>query len=162
MQKISPFLWFNNDAEEAVNLYTSIFPNSKIISTTRYEPESAKAMGKEEGSVMTITFELEGEEITVINGGPAFKLNEAMSLTVACETQEEVDKYWEALTADGGQESQCGWLKDKFGLSWQIIPVQMFQLMSQGGEVSRRARQAMFKMKKFDIKKLEEAAAGKE
>jgi len=161
MQKISPFLWFDNQAEEAVNFYISVFPDSKIISSTRYEPESAKAMGKEEGDVMTITFQLRDQEITVINGGPYFKLSEAFSFTVACENQEEVDKYWNALTADRGEESQCGWLKDKFGLSWQIVPVQMFEIMAKGGEASRRARQAMFQMKKFDIKKLEEAAAGK-
>ena len=161
MQKISPFLWYNNDAEEAVNFYVSVFPDSKIISTTHYEPDSAKATGQKEGSIMTVTFRLRDQEITVINGGPAFKLNEATSFTVVCENQEEVDKYWNALTADGGEESQCGWLKDKFGLSWQIVPAQMFEIMAKGGEANIRARQAMFKMKKFDIQKLEEAAAGK-
>jgi len=161
MQKISPCLWYDNQAEEAVNLYTSLFPNSKIGKTSRYNAESAKVSGQKEGAIMTVEFEIEGQKFLALNGGPMFKFTEAVSFTVNCQNQKEVDKYWNALTSEGGQESQCGWLKDKFGLSWQIVPKQLGELMSQGGEVTQRVMHAMFQMKKLDIQKLEEAAAGK-
>lgn len=161
MQKITPFLWYDTQAEEAAKLYTSLFPNSKITTVTRYGAEVAQASGKQEGSVMTVVFELDGVKFTAINGGPAFKLTEAFSLTVSCQDQEEVDKYWNALTADGGQESQCGWLKDKFGLSWQITPTRLIELISGDGETRNRAMHAMMQMKKIDIQKIEDAAAGK-
>ena len=122
MQKITPFLWYDSQAEEAAKFYTSTFNNSKITTTTRYEGEGAKASGRPEGSIMTVAFEIEGQPFTAINGGPVFKFTEAISFVVNCETQEEVDKLWNKLTANGGQEVQCGWLKDKYGLSWQIIP----------------------------------------
>lgn len=161
MSKISPFLWYDTQAEEAAKLYTSLFPNSKITSTTYYPPEGAKAAGMPEGTVMTVSFELDGQKFTAMNAGPIFKFNESISFMVSCSSQEEVDKYWDALTADGGQESQCGWLKDKFGLSWQITPTRLMELMSKGGDVGRSAMQAMLQMKKIDIQKIEDAAAGK-
>lgn len=161
MQKVSPFLWYDTQAEEAVKLYTSLFPNSKITSTSYYPTEGAKAAGMPEGSVMTVGFELDGMKFTAMNAGPYFKFTEAISFSVSCDSQEEVDKYWNALTADGGQESQCGWLKDKFGLSWQITPKRLMELVSKGGEEGRRAMNAMLQMKKIDIQKIEDAAAGK-
>ncbi|MEJ7821716.1 MAG: VOC family protein [Chitinophagaceae bacterium] len=158
-QKITPFLWFDQNAEEAVNLYTSIFPNSNISTTTRYNAEGAKAAHMPEGTVMTMAFQLEGQKFTAINGGPIFKFTEAISFVVNCETQEEVDRYWNKLTADGGQESQCGWLKDKFGLSWQIVPKQLIELISsKDSGKAKRAMQAMLKMKKIIIADLEKAA----
>lgn len=153
MQKISPFLWFDNQAEEAINFYTSIFKNSKIGSSSRY-PES---MG---GHFMTGTFYLDGVEFMALNAGPHFKFTEAISLFVKCKDQEEVDYYWNKLTADGGQESQCGWLKDKFGLSWQIIPDQLGYYLSQPGEKGQRAMAAMMKMKKIDVAELKRASEG--
>ncbi len=161
MSKITPFLWYDTQAEEAAKLYTSLFPNSKITSTTHYPAEGAKAAGMPEGSVMTVSFELDGLKFTAMNAGPVFKFNESVSFVVNCSSQEEVDKYWNALTADGGQESQCGWLKDKFGLSWQITPTRLIELVSKGGDVGRRAMAAMLQMKKIDIQKIEEAAEGK-
>ena len=163
IQKITPHLWFAKEAEEAVNFYISVFRDSRIIKTTYYGKEGFDIHKMPEGSVLTIDFEIEGQRFIALNGGPLFKFNESISFLVKCKHQQEIDDYWEKLSEGGDPKAQqCGWLKDKFGLSWQIIPVQMFQLMAQGGEVSRRARQAMFQMKKFDIKKLEEAAAGKE
>ncbi len=162
MQKIIPFLWFDDNAEEAVNFYTSVFKNSKILSLSRYNDEFAKATGKPAGSVMVAEFELEGQKFTALNGGPIFKFNESISLSVSCETQEEVDYFWERLTADGGQESQCGWLKDKFGLSWQITPKIIGELVGGKDPVKAgRAAQAMFKMKKLDIQALKDAYEGK-
>jgi len=161
MSKITPFLWYDTQAEEAAELYTSLFPNSKITSKSYYPPEGAKAAGMPEGSVMTVSFELDGLKFTAMNAGPIFKFNESISFTVNCSSQEEVDKYWNALTADGGQESQCGWLKDKFGLSWQITPIRLMELMSKGGDAGRKAMQAMLQMKKIDIQKIEDAAEGK-
>ena len=159
MQQITPFLWFDNNAEEAVNLYVSIFKNSSITATTRYNAESAKASGQKDGAVMTIGFNLNGQDFTAINGGPMFKFTEAVSFVVNCETQEEVDHYWNKLTENGGQESQCGWLKDKYGLSWQIVPKQLMQLLQdKDGGRAKRAMHAMLQMKKIDIKKLEDAA----
>lgn len=155
MQQITPFLWFDNNAEEAVNFYRSVFKNSKVSNTSRYTGEGAKASGQKEGTVMTMAFSLNGQDFTAINGGPIFKFTEAISFVVNCENQEEVDHYWNKLT-EGGQEVQCGWLKDKYGLSWQVVPKQMGQLMS--GPNAGNVMQAMLKMKKIDIKTLEEAA----
>ena len=156
MQKITPFLWFDNQAEEAMNFYTSIFKNSEVKSVTRY----GEAGPGPAGSVMTASFELEGNQFTALNGGPHFKFNEAISFVIDCKNQEEVDHYWSKLTADGGQESMCGWLKDKFGLSWQVVPRQLTQLLtSKDPGVANRVMQAMLKMRKIDIKKLEAAAA---
>src|SRR2546427_9884141 len=161
MQKIAPFLWFDNHAEDAVKFYVSIFKNSKIGSITRYEEEAAKASGRPKGSVMTVAFELAGQEFVALNGGPRFKFTEAISFVVNCETQEEIDHFWEKLTADGGQESMCGWLKDKFGLSWQIVPTDLPKLMQSGdAKKSERVMQAILQMKKLDIAKLKEAYEG--
>ena len=154
MQKITPFLWFNDNAEEAMNLYVSIFNNSKILSLNRYG-EGAPVPA---GTVMTATFQLEGQEFMALNGGPHFKFTEAISLFVNCETQEEVDTLWAKLTADGGEESQCGWLKDKFGLSWQIIPSALGEALGNPDPAkAQRAMQAMLQMKKIDIQKLKDA-----
>jgi predicted 3-demethylubiquinone-9 3-methyltransferase (glyoxalase superfamily) len=154
MQKISPFLWFDKEAEEAVDFYTSIFKNSKKGEVSRYG-ESGPGP---KGSVMTASFELEGLQFTALNGGPIFKFTEAISFTVACETQEEVDYYWDKLSA-GGQVQQCGWLKDKFGLSWQIVPTALPRLLKDPDRAkASRVMQAMLQMVKLDIAKLEEAA----
>ena len=158
MKKITPFLWFDTNAEEAVNFYISIFKNSAVTATTRYNAESAKATGQKDGSFLTIGFNLNGQDFTAINGGPMFKFTEAVSFVVSCETQEEVDHYWNKLT-EGGQESQCGWLKDKYGLSWQIVPKQLMQLLQDKDPGrAKRAMHAMLQMKKIDISKLQEAA----
>src|SRR5437667_9225977 len=159
MQKITPFLWFDNQAEEAVKLYTSIFKDSKIGKITRYGEAGEKVAGRPSGSVMTIEFEVEGQKFTALNGGPQFKFNESISFVVNCGTQEEVDYFWDKLTADGGQESQCGWLKDKFGLSWQVVPSRAIELLKDKDTAkSQRVMQAIMPMKKIDISKLEEAA----
>ncbi len=158
MQKITTCLWFDNQAEEAVNFYTTIFKNSKIGSTSRYDEASAAASGRPAGSILTITFELEGRQFIALNGGPMFKFNESVSLVVNCNDQNELDYYWNKLTSDGGQESMCGWLKDKFGLSWQIVPAKLGELMSgKDGEKAKRVMSALLEMKKLDIKTLEEA-----
>jgi predicted 3-demethylubiquinone-9 3-methyltransferase (glyoxalase superfamily) len=151
--KIHPFLWFDTQAEEAAKLYTSIFPNSKLKSMARY-PDSVPGMG---GKVMTVDFEIDGLPVTALNAGPHFKFNEAISLYVETKDQAETDKYWNALIANGGAESQCGWLKDKFGLSWQIVPEALPRLMQgpKGGEVT----EAMMKMQKIIVADLEKAAA---
>ncbi len=147
MQKITPFLWFDNNAEEAVNFYISIFKNSKVLSQT---------LGPD-GKMMFATFQLEGQEFYALNGGPMFKFTEAISLFVNCETQEEVDELWAKLSA-GGAESRCGWLKDKFGLSWQIIPAVLGRLMGDKDPVkARRVREAMLQMSKIDIAALQQA-----
>jgi predicted 3-demethylubiquinone-9 3-methyltransferase (glyoxalase superfamily) len=154
MKKITPFLWFDTQAEEAMNFYISVFPNSKALNISRY-PEGSPGPA---GQVMVASFEINGTEFTALNGGPQFKFTEAISFVVNCDNQEEVDNLWTKLTADGGEESQCGWLKDKYGLSWQIIPKQMGELMSNPDPAtSQRVMQAMLQMKKIDIKKLEEA-----
>ena len=156
-QKITPFLWFDDKAEEAAKFYTSIFKNSKIGNITRYDEEAAGPTGRPAGSVMTVDFQLGGQEFVALNGGPMFKFTEAISFVVNCENQEEVDYFWSKLSA-GGEESRCGWLKDKFGLSWQIVPEILGELI--GGKDPRRANnamQAMLKMSKLDIKKLKEA-----
>ena len=152
MKKIAPFLWFNNNAEDAVAFYCSIFPNSK----SSLEKLVAGEVGPwKAGTVATVTFEIEGQELIAFNGGPGHDFNEAISITVRCEDQAEIDRYWSALTADGGEEIACGWLKDKFGLRWQIVPRNIVQLLSQPA-----AMQAMMGMKKFDIAELERAARG--
>ncbi len=161
MQKITPFLWFDDNAEEAVKFYTSIFKNSKIGKIARYDKAGEKAAGRPAGSVMTIEFQLEGQEFVALNGGPHFKFTEAISFVVNCQTQEEIDYYWEKLS-EGGKEVQCGWLKDKFGLSWQIVPTVLGELLSdKDAAKSQRVMQAMLKMVKLDIEKLKEAAEGK-
>jgi predicted 3-demethylubiquinone-9 3-methyltransferase (glyoxalase superfamily) len=161
MQKITPFLWFDNNAEEAVNFYVSIFKNSKVGKVTRYNEASSKAAGRPEGSVMTMEFQLEGQDFSAINGGPHFKFTEAISLVVDCETQEEVDYFWEKLTADGGQESQCGWLKDKYGLSWQITPRVLIEMIGdKDPQKAQRVMEAMLQMKKIDIATLKRAYDG--
>jgi predicted 3-demethylubiquinone-9 3-methyltransferase (glyoxalase superfamily) len=156
-QKITTFLWYNNNAEEAVNFYVSIFKNSKVLGTVR---NSESAPGPT-GAVLTIEFELDGQEFTAINGGPEFKFTEAISQVVHCQTQEEVDYYWEKLSADGGQTIECGWLKDKFGLAWQIVPDVLLDLIGdRDTEKADRVMKAMMKMEKLDIAGLQEAAAG--
>ena len=161
MQKITPFLWYDNNAEEAANLYCSIFKNSKVLTLTRYDDAGAEAAGRPKGSVMTVAFELEGQNFTAINAGPHFKFTEAVSFVVNCETQEEVDYFWEKLTADGGKESQCGWLKDKYGLSWQITPRILIELLEDKDPAkSQRVMKAMLQMKKIDIAALKQAAEG--
>ena len=161
VQKITPFLWFDHQAEDAVNCYVSIFKNSEIRSIARYEEEAAKASGRPKGSVMTVAFELDGQEVVALNGGPLFKFTEAMSFVVNCETQEEVDHFWEKLSA-GGQEVQCGWLKDRFGVSWQIVPTVLGEMLQdKDREKSRRVMAAMLKMKKISIERLENAYEGR-
>jgi predicted 3-demethylubiquinone-9 3-methyltransferase (glyoxalase superfamily) len=153
MQKITPFLWFDNQAEEAMNFYVSIFKNSKVLSISRYGEGGPGPVGQ----VMTGSFELNGQQFMVLNGGPEFKFTEAVSFFVNCETQQEVDELWEKLTA-GGEESQCGWLKDKFGLSWQIVPTVLGKLLGdKDAQKAQRVMQAMLKMKKIDTVKLQQA-----
>jgi predicted 3-demethylubiquinone-9 3-methyltransferase (glyoxalase superfamily) len=162
MQKINPFLWFDNQAEEAVKFYTSIFKNSKVGRVLRYDESAAKAAGGQVGSVLTIEFEIEGRKFVALNGGPQFKFNESVSFVVNCETQDEVDYFWEKLTADGGQESACGWLKDKFGLSWQITPTVLIDLLhDKDADKAGRVMKAMLQMQKIEIPKLKAAYGGK-
>ena len=157
MQKITPFLWFNNQAEQAVKFYTSIFKNSKIGKIARYDEAGEKASGRPAGSVMTVEFQLEGQEFVALNGGPHFKFTEAISFVVNCKTQAEVDKFWKKLST-GGKEVQCGWLTDKYGLSWQIVPAILGELLSgKDAAKSQRVMKAMLKMVKLDIKKLKQA-----
>lgn len=150
--KISPCIWFDNQAEEAVKLYTSVFKNSKIGVITRYSESSAKESGRPEGSVMTITFELEGQEFMALNGGPIFKLSEALSFIIDCKTQEEADYYYDTL-ATGGEIQPCGWFKDKFGLSWQINDTEFFEKLAKEGNTERTEKvyEALFKMTKIDM-----------
>jgi predicted 3-demethylubiquinone-9 3-methyltransferase (glyoxalase superfamily) len=147
--RITPFLWFDSNAEEAVDFYISVFKNSRRLQDVRNTDERHAP----KGSILTIAFELDGQKFTAINGGPKFKFTEAISLTVRCDSQQEVDFYWSKLTAAGGSESQCGWLKDKFGLSWQIVPSRLPDIIENPNVV-----QAMYKMKKIDIAELERAA----
>jgi predicted 3-demethylubiquinone-9 3-methyltransferase (glyoxalase superfamily) len=164
MQKITPFLWFDHQAEEAAKFYTSIFKNSKIGKILRYDEETAKVShsGLPAGSVLTIEFEIEGQKFVALNGGPQFKFNESVSFVVNCESQQEVDYFWNKLTADGGQESACGWLKDKFGLSWQITPTVLIDMLhDKDSEKAERAMKAMLQMQKIDIEKLKAAYRGK-
>ena len=157
MQKITPFLWFDNKAEEAANFYVSIFRNSKIGTITRYGEEGAKISGRPKGTVMVVAFQLDGQEIMALNGGPHFKFSEAISFLVNCETQQEVDELWEKLS-EGGEEGRCGWLKDKYGLSWQIVPTVLGKMLQdKDAEKSERVMNAMLKMAKIDIKTLKQA-----
>lgn len=157
MQKIFPSLWFDHQAEEAANFYISIFKNSKMGTIARY----GEAGPGPEGAVMTVTFQLEGQDFMAINGGPVFHFTEAISFYVNCETQEEVDVLWAKLTADGGEESMCGWLKDKYGVSWQIVPTELEKLLNASDpEKARRVTEAMFQMKKLDIGVLRRAYEG--
>ena len=156
MQKITPFLWYDTQAEEAANFYVSIFKNSKILSLTR----NGDAAPGPKGSVLTAEFELEGQKFIALNGGPNFKFTEAVSFMVNCETQEEVDYFWEKLL-EGGKEVECGWLKDKYGLCWQIVPTMLLELLQdKDPEKANRVMQAMMKMVKIDIETLKRAAAG--
>ena len=158
-QKITSFLWFNNNAEEAVNFYVSIFKNSNVLKTVHSGNEGPGP----KGSVMIIDFQLDGQEFTALNGGPQFKFTEAISLVVHCTTQEEVDYFWEKLSADGGEIVECGWLKDKFGLSWQVTPDVLLQLLRDDDpQKKERVMKAMMKMKKLDIAELEQAATAQQ
>jgi len=159
-QRITPFLWFDDQAGEAVSFYTSVFPDSRIVTVTRYNKESAEVSGRPEGQVMTIGFELDGQEFAALNGGPHFTFNEAISLVVHCDSQDEVDHYWERLS-EGGDENaqQCGWLKDRFGVSWQVVPRDLVELLGDPDpERARRATRAMLRMKKIDLAELRRAA----
>jgi predicted 3-demethylubiquinone-9 3-methyltransferase (glyoxalase superfamily) len=158
--RITPFLWFDDQqAASAVAFYTAIFPNSKVVAITRYNRESAKASGQPEGSVMTIAFQLDGQDFTALNGGPELRFNHAVSLVVNCRSQEEVDYYWQSLGEGGNPKAQrCGWLKDRFGLSWQIVPIDLPALLNDPDpERARRATVALLKMKKIDLAVLRRA-----
>jgi predicted 3-demethylubiquinone-9 3-methyltransferase (glyoxalase superfamily) len=160
-QRISPMLWFDDQAEQAASFYTSIFKNAKILNTTRYTKDAEQAAGRPAGSVMTVEFVLDGQKFTALNGGPHFRFNEAISFVVRCSDQPEVDYYWDRLSAGGDPKAQqCGWLKDKFGLSWQVVPDQLVALLTdENPERARKATAAMLKMKKIDVAELERAAA---
>ena len=164
MQKITPFLWFDGQAEDAAKFYASIFKDSKTGRILRYGKEVAKVSesGRPVGSVLTIEFEIEGQKFVALNGGPQFKFNEAVSFVINCKTQEEVDYFWEKLTADGGEESACGWLKDKFGLSWQVTPTVLIDMLHEKDAAkAERVMHAMLQMKKIDIAKLKASYDGK-
>jgi predicted 3-demethylubiquinone-9 3-methyltransferase (glyoxalase superfamily) len=157
MQKITTFLWFDDKAQEAAKFYVSTFKNSRIGSISRYGDSGAKASGRPKGTVMTVAFQLDGQEFVALNGGPHFKFTEAISLVVNCETQQEVDELWEKLS-EGGAKSQCGWLKDKYSLSWQIVPTVLVKMMQdKDAERANRVMQAMLQMHKLDIKRLKQA-----
>jgi len=160
-QKIAPCLWFDCEAEDAAKFYCSIFDNARITAVSRYSEEGVEAHGKPAGSVMTVAFELDGQPFTALNGGPLFTFSEAVSFQVHCADQREVDHYWDALTADGGSEGPCGWLKDKFGLSWQVVPTVLLDMVAhKDGAAARRVTKAFMQMKKFDIAALERAFEG--
>ena len=160
--KIAPCLWFDDEAEPAAAFYTGIFPNSRIGTVLRYSEVGQEFHGKPAGSVMTVAFELDGLTFTALNGGPLFRFNEAVSLQVYCETQQEIDHYWEKLSAGGDENAQqCGWLKDRYGLSWQIVPLVLLDMLQDPApEKSQRAMAALFQMKKLDIAALQRAYAG--
>jgi predicted 3-demethylubiquinone-9 3-methyltransferase (glyoxalase superfamily) len=162
VQPITPCLWFDNQAEEAARYYTGIFKNSKIGRISRYTEAGREVHGRPAGTVMTVEFELNGQPFTALNGGPLFKFNEAISFQIMCRTQEEVDDYWNKLTAGGDEkDQQCGWLKDKYGVSWQVVPTALVEMMSDPDkEKSGRAMEAMLQMKKLDIAELKRAFAG--
>ena len=162
VQPIVPCLWFDNQAEEAARYYTGIFKNSKIGTISRYGEAGREVHGRPPGSVMTVEFELNGQPFTALNGGPIFKFNEAISFQIMCRTQEEVDHYWNKLTAGGDKEAQqCGWLKDKYGLSWQVVPTALVEMMKDSNaEKAGRVMEAMLQMKKLDIAELERAYEG--
>ncbi|MGN6186466.1 MAG: VOC family protein [Thermoanaerobaculia bacterium] len=156
MQKITPFLWFDKQAEEAANYYVSIFPNSRVLRTTRYGEHGPMP----KGTAMTVQFDLNGQQFTALNGGPLYQFDEAISFVIACDSQQEIDHYWDSLTADGGAPIECGWLKDKYGLRWQVVPSNLDALIGKDPEQSNRVMGALLQMKKLDIAKLEEAAKG--
>lgn len=158
MQKIVTHLWFNDQAEAAANFYVSLFKNSSIGAISRYPKSAEGVAGRPVGSVMTVSFTLDGQEYIALNGGPHFKFSEAISLLVKCDSQEEIDRLWAKLTADGGQEQPCGWLKDKYGLSWQISHTELEQLVHADPAKVDRMFQAMLKMIKLDVRKLQQAA----
>lgn len=161
-QKISPFLWFDGQAEEAANFYVSVFKNSKIVNVSRYTEAGKEIHGHEPGTAMVVEFVLEGQRFQAINGGPQFKFSEAISFVVDCADQKEVDYFWDRLTSDGGQESDCGWLRDRFGLSWQITPTALIEAISSSDkEKAGRAMNAMMTMKKIDIAAIKRAYDGK-
>jgi predicted 3-demethylubiquinone-9 3-methyltransferase (glyoxalase superfamily) len=161
MQKISPFLWFNDQAEEAANFYIAIFQNAKILGVTRYGEAGAKAARRPKGSVMTVKFQLEGQEFMALNGGPVFPMTPAISLVVNCQTQVEVDMLWKKLSA-GGEPGQCAWLTDRYGVSWQIVPTTLIDMINDpDAEKAERVMQAMLQMKKINIKALQKAYASK-
>jgi len=159
MQKISPCLWFDDNAEEAVKFYLSIFKNSKVGNVTRYGKEGYEIHKKKEGSVMTIDFEIEGQKFLALNGGPIFKFNEAISFQIYCDMQEEIDYYWEKLTEGGDKNAQvCGWLKDKFGVSWQVVPIALIKMLQdKDSKKTERVMKAMLQMQKLDIDALTKA-----
>jgi predicted 3-demethylubiquinone-9 3-methyltransferase (glyoxalase superfamily) len=162
MQKITPFLWFDGQAEDAARFYTSIFEDSKIGRVLRHTEEAAEKTGRPVGSVLTIEFEIEGQQFVALNGGPLFKFNESISFVINCETQDEVDYFWQKLTTSGGEESACGWLKDKFGVSWQITPTVLIDMLhDKDAKKAERVMHAMLQMKKIDIPKLKAAYDGK-
>jgi predicted 3-demethylubiquinone-9 3-methyltransferase (glyoxalase superfamily) len=159
-QKIAPCLWFDTQAEEAARFYTSIFENSRITRISRYGKAGREIHGKAAGSVMVVAFEIEGQTFAALNGGPHFKFNEAVSFQVFCETQDEIDRFWDALS-EGGQQGSCGWLKDKYGVSWQVVPSVVPQMMADAdGDKLDRVMNAVMKMKKFDLETLHRAYAG--
>jgi predicted 3-demethylubiquinone-9 3-methyltransferase (glyoxalase superfamily) len=162
MQKISPCLWFDNQAEEAANFYVSIFKNSKIGNITRYGEEGHEVHKMPAGTVMTVAFQLEGQDFVALNGGPVFKFNEAISFQVHCKTQEEVDDYWEKLSQGGDKNAQqCGWLKDQYGVSWQIVPTVLPKMLQdKDSKKSQRVMRVLLQMKKLDIKRLKQAYEG--
>jgi predicted 3-demethylubiquinone-9 3-methyltransferase (glyoxalase superfamily) len=157
MQKVQPFLWFDSSAEEAASFYTSLFPNSKVTSVSRYGEGGPGPAG----SAMVVNFELDGMPVIALNGGPMYQPTEAFSFYINCDSQEEVDRLWDALIANGGEESMCGWLKDRFGLSWQVIPTRLMELMGDpDSEKAQRVMGAMLQMRKIDVPTLEQAHAG--
>jgi len=159
-QKIMPCLWFDSEAEQAAKFYTSVFANSRIMRISRYGNAVQEVHGKPPGSVMTVEFEIEGQSFTALNGGPRFKFNEAVSFQVMCDTQEEIDRFWSKLS-EGGQEGPCGWLKDRFGLSWQVVPAALPQMLANAQGATRdRLIGAVMSMKKFDLAALNRACAG--
>jgi predicted 3-demethylubiquinone-9 3-methyltransferase (glyoxalase superfamily) len=162
IHRITPCLWFDDQAEDAAAFYTSIFKDSRIVQMTRYGEAGREVHGKAPGTVLTVAFELEGQPFTALNGGPIFKFNEAVSFQVSCETQEEVDYYWHRLSEGGDERAQqCGWLKDKFGVSWQVVPTALIEMLSDPDPAkSQRAMTAMLQMKKLDIEALRRAHAG--
>jgi predicted 3-demethylubiquinone-9 3-methyltransferase (glyoxalase superfamily) len=161
-QKITPCLWFDTEAEDAAKFYCSIFENSKIEQVSRYVDAGQEIHGKKTGSVMVVAFNLEGQKFVALNGGPQFKFDEAVSFQISCRTQKEVDYFWSKLTAEGGKEGPCGWLKDKFGLSWQVVPTSLIDMMlDKDASKVARVTNAFLKMKKFDIEALKRAFDGK-
>lgn len=161
-QKISPCLWFDQQGEQAAKFYVSVFKNSKIKHVQRYNRAGAEASGQPEGTVMTVSFQLAGQDFLALNGGPHFKFTEAISLIIHCASQQEVDFYWRKLTSGGGQPSMCGWLKDKYGLSWQVVPTRVLEMITdRNPEKALRAMAAVMEMRKIDLKKVARAHAGK-